>query len=111
MKRRAVCSVGRRRFRPKRGSPQRRAIFATRGETWVCGGRRAISGGYEHFREKAAMPSFDIVSRIDLAEVDNALAGMTREIGTRFDFKGSKCTIERLDGMLTLFADDELKLK
>ena len=54
------------------------------------------------------MPSFDIVSRIDLAEVDNALAGMTREIGTRFDFKGSKCAIERQDGMLTLLADDEL---
>ena len=57
------------------------------------------------------MPSFDIVSRIDLAEVDNALAGMTREIATRFDFKGSKCAIERQDGMLTLLADDELKLK
>ena len=57
------------------------------------------------------MPSFDIVSRIDLAEVDNALAGITREIGTRFDFKGSKCAIERLEGMLTVVADDELKLK
>jgi uncharacterized protein YajQ (UPF0234 family) len=61
--------------------------------------------------EEAAMPSFDVVSRIDLAEVDNALAGMTREIGTRFDFKGSKCTVERLEGVLTLLADDELKLK
>jgi cyclic-di-GMP-binding protein len=60
---------------------------------------------------RAAVPSFDIVSRIDLAEVDNALAGMTREIDTRFDFKGSKCTVEREDGMLTLLADDELKLK
>jgi len=57
------------------------------------------------------LPSFDIVSRIDLAEVDNALSGMTREIGTRFDFKGSKCTIEREDEILKLFADDELKLK
>jgi len=57
------------------------------------------------------VPSFDIVSRIDLAEVDNALAGMTREIVTRFDFKGSKCTIERQDGVLALLADDELKLK
>ena len=47
------------------------------------------------------MPSFDIVSRIDLAEVDNALAGMTREIATRFDFKGSKCTIERQEGALS----------
>lgn len=57
------------------------------------------------------MPSFDIVSRIDLAEVDNALAGMTREIGTRFDFKGSKCAIERQEGAVTVIADDELKLK
>jgi len=42
------------------------------------------------------VPSFDIVSRIDLAEVDNALAAIKREISTRFDFKGSKCSIERL---------------
>jgi uncharacterized protein YajQ (UPF0234 family) len=57
------------------------------------------------------VPSFDIVSRIDLAEVDNAVAGMTREIATRFDFKGSKCTIARNEGVLALRADDELKLK
>src|SRR5205823_1586687 len=57
------------------------------------------------------MPSFDIVSRIELPEVDNALAGITREIGTRFDFKGSKCRIERQEGVLTIVADDELKLK
>jgi uncharacterized protein YajQ (UPF0234 family) len=61
--------------------------------------------------EETTVPSFDIVSRIDLAEVDNALAGMTREIVTRFDFKGSKCTIERQEGVLTVAADDELKLK
>ena len=57
------------------------------------------------------MPTFDIVSKLDLAEVENALAGMTREISTRFDFKGSKCTIERLEETLTLNADDDLKLK
>ena len=57
------------------------------------------------------MPSFDIVSRIDLAEVDNALAGMNREIATRFDFKGSKCSIERKEGALSVLADDDLKLK
>jgi cyclic-di-GMP-binding protein len=57
------------------------------------------------------MPSFDVVSRIDLAEVDNALAGISREIATRFDFKGSKCSIERKEGMLTIAADDDLKLK
>jgi cyclic-di-GMP-binding protein len=57
------------------------------------------------------MPSFDIVSRVDLAEVDNALSGMTREIATRFDFKGSKCSVKREEGELTILADDELKLK
>ena len=57
------------------------------------------------------MPTFDIVSRTDLAEVDNAVAGAMREIGTRYDFKGSKCSIERAETTLTIRADDELKLK
>jgi hypothetical protein len=57
------------------------------------------------------MPSFDIVSKTDLAEVDNAINGMRREIETRFDFKGSKCTVERKDNLLTLLADDDLKLR
>jgi len=57
------------------------------------------------------MPSFDIVSKTDMQEVDNALAGIEREIGTRFDFKGSKCTIERKDQVITVLADDDLKLK
>jgi cyclic-di-GMP-binding protein len=57
------------------------------------------------------LPSFDIVSRVDLAEVDNGIAGIAREIGTRFDFKGSKCTIARTEGEITLVADDDLKLK
>ena len=57
------------------------------------------------------MPSFDIVSRLDLAEIDNALAGMDREIAARFDFKGSKCQAKREEGALSLVADDDLKLK
>ncbi len=57
------------------------------------------------------MPSFDIVSRIDLAEVDNALAGIKREITTRFDFKGSKCAIDRNESEIAVTADDDLKLK
>ena len=57
------------------------------------------------------MPSFDIVSRINLPEVDNALQGTMREISTRYDFKGSSCSIERADEILTIRADDELKLK
>jgi uncharacterized protein YajQ (UPF0234 family) len=57
------------------------------------------------------MPSFDVVSKLDLAEVDNALAGMSREISTRFDFKGSNCSIKREEGSMTVLADDDLKLK
>jgi cyclic-di-GMP-binding protein len=57
------------------------------------------------------MPSFDIVSRTDLAEVDNAVQGAAREIATRFDFKGSNCSFERTDRTLTLKADDDYKLK
>jgi cyclic-di-GMP-binding protein len=57
------------------------------------------------------MPSFDVVSRLDLAEIDNAVAGIEREIGTRFDFKGSKCSVKRQEGALNLIADDDLKLK
>ena len=57
------------------------------------------------------MPSFDIVSRLDLAEVDNGIAGIAREIATRFDFKGSQCTITRNEGEIVLVADDDLKLK
>lgn len=57
------------------------------------------------------MPSFDIVSRADLAEVDNALNGMRREITQRFDFKDSNCTIDRDDESLTIIADDDMKLR
>ena len=57
------------------------------------------------------MPSFDIVSKTELPEIDNALQGVIREIDTRFDFKGSKCTIERKDTIITILADDDLKLK
>jgi cyclic-di-GMP-binding protein len=57
------------------------------------------------------MPSFDVVSRLDLAEVDNALAGIAREIATRYDFKDSKSSVTRLEGALTVVADDDLKLR
>jgi hypothetical protein len=57
------------------------------------------------------MPSFDIVSRTDLNEVNNAVQGATREIPTRYDFKGSNCSIERSDVTLVIKADDDFKLK
>jgi len=68
--------------------------------------------GTGHRPGRFAMPSFDIVSKTDLAEVENAVQGAVREIGTRFDFKGAKlCTIERKEEVITLHADDDLKLK
>jgi len=57
------------------------------------------------------MPSFDIVSRVEMAEVDNAIAGVTREIGQRFDFKGSQSSVKREEAGLVILADDALKLK
>ena len=57
------------------------------------------------------MPSFDIVSKVDMAEVDNAINGMKREMDNRFDFKGSKCSIERNDGEIVLLAEDDMKLR
>ncbi|MEO1243553.1 MAG: YajQ family cyclic di-GMP-binding protein [Pseudomonadota bacterium] len=57
------------------------------------------------------MPSFDIVSEVELAEAENAIQNVTREITTRYDFKGSKSTIEMKEGAITIFADDDLKLR
>ena len=56
------------------------------------------------------MPSFDVVSRTDIAEVDNALNGVEREIKQRFDLANTKCTIVRSDDTLTLTADDSMKM-
>ena len=57
------------------------------------------------------MPSFDVISKINYQEFDNALANCLREIGNRYDFKGLHITIERKDKAITTTAPDELKLK
>ena len=57
------------------------------------------------------MPSFDVVSEADMAEVDNAIQNVMREISVRYDFKGSNSSVESSDGMIKVFADDDLKLK
>ena len=56
------------------------------------------------------MPSFDVVSRLDFQEIDNALGNATREITNRYDFKGSDTSIDRKEKELTVITDDELKL-
>ena len=56
--------------------------------------------------------SFDVVSKVDMDEVKNAVSQAMKEIGQRFDFKGSVSKIELKDeGVLTLTSDDEVRLK
>jgi len=57
------------------------------------------------------MPSFDVTSRINYQEFDNALSNCLREISTRYDFKDLKIVIERKEKILTTVATDNIKLK
>ena len=57
------------------------------------------------------MPSFDVISKINYQEFDNALANCLREISNRYDFKGLHISIERKDKTVTTNVPDELKLK
>jgi hypothetical protein len=59
----------------------------------------------------AAECSFDIVSKIDLAEVDNAIDQTRREVATRYDLKGSNSSIERQERLVTLTTEDEMKIR
>jgi uncharacterized protein YajQ (UPF0234 family) len=56
------------------------------------------------------MPSFDTVLDPDLVEVKNAVDQSAKEIGTRFDFKGSSAKVELKDKEITLYADNEFQL-
>ena len=57
------------------------------------------------------MPSFDITSEVNKVELKNAIDQANKEIATRFDFKGSDARIEQSELDLTVFADDDFKLK
>ena len=59
----------------------------------------------------ATMPSFDIVSEIDLQEVDNAINQARKEIATRYDFRGSKSKINWDKEKIDLVADDDFKMR
>ena len=56
------------------------------------------------------MPSFDTILEADLVEVKNAVEQVAREIGTRFDFKGTSAKIELKDKEITLFGDADFQL-
>jgi len=57
------------------------------------------------------MPSFDIVCNVDLQEVDNAVNQTLREVGQRFDFKGSNSNVKREEQVLLLNAADDFKIR
>ena len=56
------------------------------------------------------MPSFDVVSEVDMHELSNAVDQANREVNTRFDFKGSDAKFEHSDAELSLIAQSEFQL-
>lgn len=57
------------------------------------------------------MPSFDTVLEADFVEIKNAVENAAKEIGTRFDFKGTSAAIELKDKEITMFGDAEFQLQ
>tara|TARA_B100000579_G_scaffold55845_1_gene39613 strand:+ start:942 stop:1439 length:498 start_codon:yes stop_codon:yes gene_type:complete len=57
------------------------------------------------------MPSFDIVSKVDLSELKNAILNSMKEIGQRYDFKGSISQIELETDFVVVITEDDLKAK
>ncbi|MBP9605066.1 MAG: DUF520 family protein, partial [Chromatiaceae bacterium] len=57
------------------------------------------------------MPSFDVVSEVDLQEVRNAVDQANREVGTRFDFKGIKASFELAGDVIKLTTERDFQLR
>lgn len=59
------------------------------------------------------MPSFDVVSRVDLQEMDNAVNLVKKEVSTRFDFRGSKTSVDldRKEVTITFLTEDDMRLR
>ena len=57
------------------------------------------------------MPSFDVVSEVDLHELRNAVDQANKEVSTRYDFKGCDCSFELNDDVMTLKAEGEFQIK
>jgi uncharacterized protein YajQ (UPF0234 family) len=76
-----------------------------------CAGARCIYAGIEPPQEEIAMPSFDVVSEVDQHELTNAVDQATREITTRFDFKGVDASYALKDNVITLSAAAEFQIE
>lgn len=57
------------------------------------------------------MPSFDVVSEVELPEVRNAVDQASREVGTRFDFKGVDASYELQDADITVIAESDFQIQ
>lgn len=57
------------------------------------------------------MPSFDVVSEVKMDEVTNALDQTAREIGNRYDFKGTSAKVERAENTITVWGDSDFQLQ
>src|SRR6185503_17698632 len=90
--------------------------FSMRYQNLAPGTRTPVSftlGIRETSFSMAQTSSFDVTTGVDLQEVDNAVNQAQKEIAQRYDFKGSKATIEfdRGESMLVLVADDDFKMR
>ncbi|TNF98728.1 MAG: YajQ family cyclic di-GMP-binding protein [Gammaproteobacteria bacterium] len=56
------------------------------------------------------MPSFDVVSEVDMHELANALDQANREVGTRYDFKGANASFSHADGIITMESESDFQL-
>jgi uncharacterized protein YajQ (UPF0234 family) len=97
--------------RTDRATPAPPTHYINAPHTRFAPSRRGVLASPTNVPGTAAMPSFDIVSELNTVELRNAVDQANKEIGTRFDFKGSDSRVELADKALTLFADDEFKLK
>ena len=59
------------------------------------------------------MPSVDVVSKLDMQEIDNAINSVQKELSQRYDFRNSKSKVElnKTEKTLTILADDDMKYK
>jgi uncharacterized protein YajQ (UPF0234 family) len=84
-------------------------------EPWrpACGILNAKTFCQRIARGGRRMPSFDVVSRVDMQEMDNAVNQVRKEITTRYDFRGSKTQIDldRKEAKIQLLTEDDMKLR
>jgi len=82
------------------------AVLLFSAEAWPQ--RRGF--GLQLAHREVTMPSFDVVCKTDMQEMDNAVNQTHKEITTRYDFRGSKSSIELGDDGITVIGDDDYKL-